>query len=459
MGNSLIGRMPALAAVCAMMLAGCGGGGGGGGFYNPGIGSASGVVYDQNGNVVRNAQVFFSFGGPSSTVQTVSSTNGSYVLKGIPASEDLIQAQLTSGGVSYFGQNVAFPNPGQQAMTVNIAMYPSTQLASLTGTVSDSFGNLLYGADVYAIPASGKLMNSAYGITDHTGHFTLGGLLAGVAYKIQVNGPGYGSANDSETLTAGQALSVNYTLPPVTNTTLPPPTGVTAVAYTSPAQVIGDVRFHNALESIKALMHPELRRMPSAAKPKVVKRQIESPVNGAIEIDVSWTPISNPSLLGYNIYRSNSNAPPVNVDFLYDPLGSSYEDMSGFLTAGTTYTYAVTTVSTSYGGGQGESPLSNTATATPLGPLTATSVTASTMPTFNWQSSTGALTYAVFVYSQYPDIGVTDIFDNYHDQVTGTTFTYNATPLTSGQTYYYLVVGYDTAGDESVSQVGQFTVP
>lgn len=84
-------------------------------------------------------------------------------------------------------------------------------------------------------------------------------------------------------------------------------------------------------------------------------------------------------------------------------------------------------------------------------------VTAAAQPTFNWQPATGAVSYAVFVFNQYPSIGVTDVWDNKANQTTGSSLTYSGPALTSGQTYFYIVVGFDAAGDETLSPVEQFT--
>jgi hypothetical protein len=444
-------------AASAAILAGCGGGDNGGGFSGPGFGSVSGVVFDQNGNPVRNAQVSYT-DSLIGEVDTVTNSSGAFVLRAITAGVDVIQAKLTSGGVSYFGQNVAFLNNGQLTQTINIGLYPSSQLASLQGSVSDSFGNLLSGVGVYAIPTSGKMMSSAYGITDNTGFYNIGGLMAGVSYKIQANAAGYGSAMDTETLTAGHAKTVNYTLPPTTTTTLPTPTGVTAVAYTAPSNPTTQPFMRKALEAVKSIIDPRRRSMHPAIK---TKRPKMTPFNSGsqVEIDVMWNPVTNPSLLGYGIYFSSTTAAPKYIDLLYDPLASVYEDQDDSLTFGNTYTYAVTTVSTSAGHGQGESLPSTYASATPLGPLVPGSVAASTMPTFNWQPAVGASTYAVFLFTQYPDVGVSDVWDNNAHRVSGSSFTYNGPALTSGQTYYYILVGFDAAGDQSLSPVEQFTVP
>ena len=86
-------------------------------------------------------------------------------------------------------------------------------------------------------------------------------------------------------------------------------------------------------------------------------------------------------------------------------------------------------------------------------------MTASNLPTFNWQPAIGATSYALFLFDQYPDIGVQDIWDNANHHSVGTSFTYNGPALTGGKTYYFILVGFDSAGDQSLSSVGQFAVP
>lgn len=437
------------------VLAGCGGGGGGnGGFI--GSGDVSGVIFDQNGNPVRNAQVFYG-GHPGNTAQTVSNSNGAYILKRIPALYDVIQCQLTSGGVSYFGQNLANLQDGQRTMTLNIALYPISQQASIHGTVADNHGNLLVGAKIYAIPANGKLMTSAYGVTDDTGHYFISGLLAGAAYNIQVNGLGYNSATDTETLSTGEDRFLSYTIAPASTTTLQPPTNVSAVAYTSPGEPTTP-KLRGAMEAVKNIMNPGRRHFSLAKTRKAKATPGISNGSSPVEIDVFWTPISNASLLGYGVYSSIGGQPLTNIDFLSDPQGSVYEDMFAGLSTGVTYNYAVTTISTGFTGSTGESALSSTVAVTPTGPLALGTVTPLTNPTFTWSAASGASKYAILLFNQYPDIGVTDIFDNVANPVSGTSFTYSGAPLTSGQTYYFIVVGYGNLGGQSISPVGQFTV-
>ncbi len=457
MATSIVKRNLFFLASCCLVLAGCGGGGGGGNYYVA-PGAASGVVTDQSGNVVRGAIVSYSANGQSPTVSTVTNSKGAYILSGLPPQVDLIQCQVVNNGITYVGQNIAYPNSNAQTMSVNIGVYPSTQVASINGTVTDGLGHLIYGASVYAIPASGKALTSAYGITDNSGHYLIGGLLAGTAYKLQINAQGFNSAFDTETLNAGENRSLSYTITTASSTTLQPPTGVNAVAYTAPAEATSQPKVKGAVEAIKNILNPTRKPNKIGTLKSKVKRMTSFGQNSAIEIDVTWTPITNTALLGYGLYQSTGSDPLTYIDFLSDPLGSLYEDMYGGLTSGTTYNYAVTTISTSSTSTTGESALSNSATVTPLGPLGLGSVTATTMPTFTWQPASGAATYVVYLFNQYPTIGLTDIYDNSASPTSNTSLTYTGAPLTAGQTYYYIVVGQSSTGSQSISTVGQFTV-
>lgn len=457
MRTSIVKRNLFILASCSLVLAGCGGGDGGGHFYVA-PGAASGIVTDQSGNVVRGAIVSYSANGQSPSVSTVTNSNGAYILSNLPPKVDLIQCQVVSNGVTYVGQNIVYLNSNAQTMSVNIGVYPSSQVASINGTVSDGLGHLIYGASIYAIPASGKALTSAYGITDNSGHYTIGGLLAGTAYKLQVNAQGYNSAFDTQTLNAGENRALSYSISAASSTTLQAPSGVNAVAYTAPAEATTQPKVKGAVEAIKNILNPRRKPNVTGTLKSKVKRMTSFGQNSAIEIDVTWTPITNTALLGYGLYQSTGSDPLTYIDFLSDPLGSLYEDMYGGLTSGTTYNYAVTTISTSSTATTGESALSNSATVTPLGPLALGSVAATTMPSFTWQPASGAATYVVYLFNKYPSIGVADIYDNSASPTANTTLPYSGAPLTSGQTYYYIVVGQSSTGSQSISTVGQFTV-
>src|SRR5207244_13433037 len=91
-----------LLAVCTILLAGCPGDGDHHKQFGPGVGEVTGVVNDINNNPVRGANVYVDAGGRH---QTQSSTNGTYLLSGVPEGDLVIKANVTQNGTGYFGQN------------------------------------------------------------------------------------------------------------------------------------------------------------------------------------------------------------------------------------------------------------------------------------------------------------------------------------------------------------------
>src|SRR2546423_1873105 len=95
-------RWPYLFLLSLVIVAG----GCGGSSINSGLGSpgeVAGVVFDSDGNVVRNADVFID--NPS--IQTVSNSPGTYILRNVPAEDLIVRATVSENGVTYIGQNLA----------------------------------------------------------------------------------------------------------------------------------------------------------------------------------------------------------------------------------------------------------------------------------------------------------------------------------------------------------------
>jgi hypothetical protein len=204
---------------------------------------------------------------------------------------------------------------------------------------------------------------------------------------------------------------------------------------------------------------------PKRASRKVstVKR---TTVNGnTIEIDLVWVRQPFKDLLGYGIYRGSSPSNLASVDFLRDPLAEIYADNDDALIEGTNYTYAMTSLNTTYGGGFGESDLSNTTTVKTLGDLEDRGVSYGPL-TFRWNSAIGAEKYVVYVFDTYPSFYHTTRWTNYSSPVAGTSLAYGGPTLVSGRTYYYLLLGvadYDAGSDtwssNTFSPIGTFVAP
>jgi hypothetical protein len=439
-----------MAALSVLLLAGCGGGGGDTDLR----GEVSGVVFDQEGFVVRGARVFYD-GKGNSDRETVTTTSGTYTLSDVPSEDIVVRAEITKDGVRYYGQNIASVVSSERAKNVNIAVYPETQLATLRGEVRDRDGFLLRGVRVFMRPNDDPnttdddtLLTSAVGITDDRGKFVIGGLLGGVSYRVQVNALGFNSDFEAIRLNVREDRFVNFTLPDGNTDTLRAPENLLATAYTSPPVVRSDARLGGAIEMMKQRLRPQ--------RTKTVTR---TTVRGnPIEVDLFWDDFTDTALLGFGIYRGQGNQVLRNVGFLRDPQAVFYADNDDALVEDIAYTYAITALDTLYDGDEGESELSNAATVRPLGDLLLGSVTASTQPTFRWTSVTGATRYSVFLFTEFPSFGVSEIYTNYEHPVNANQFTYDGAPLTAGRTYYYIVVAErEDQTAVSFSQVGQFT--
>jgi len=435
-----------IAGATLLSLAGCGGGG------HSGLrGEVSGVVFDVDGYVVRDASV------ESSGESTVSNSAGVYALTDIPARDVVVTAEVTRNGVRYLGQNVATVTYGERTKNVNIAVYREDQLASMYGTVRDVDGHRLQGIRVFLRPdddpsttADDTLLTSAVAVTDSNGQYSVGRLCSGLTYRLQVNGRTYNSAMSTVNLSAGENRQLNLTVPDGTEVSLPVPSNLSATAYTSPSAVRGDSKLARAVESLRQKL-----------RPKATHTITRTTVRGnPIEVDLFWDPSQSTGLLGDGIYRGTNGGALRNVDFLRDPEAVFFADYDDNLVENTSYSYAISALDTLYDGTYGETDVSNAATVSPLGDLILSGVTAGAHPTFRWQSVYGATRYSVFLYTEYPTIGVDYTFTNYDSPVNGTSYTYDGAALTSGRTLYYIVTAErPDQSAVSFSQVGLFTVP
>lgn len=430
-------------------LVGCGGGGG----ETVYPGEVSGVVFDADGYVVRGARIYTT----ASKSEAVSTTSGTYTLYSVPAEDVLIRAEIYKSNVRYYGQNLASVSSTDRAKNVNITLVPESQLATFRGQVRDAFGNRMRGIRVFVRPAAANtVLSSAIGITDSSGNFSIGGLMSGVSYTVQMNGLGYNSDFDSIVLTTGTNPSRTYNVPDgeITNVPAPSLTGVTA--FTSPPATRSTMQEQNAIEALKARFRP---REAQATSRTTVR-------GNPIEVDLFWDEISSTALLGYGIYRGRTDSALRNVGFLRDPQAVFFADNDDAIVEDVSYSYAISSLDTLWDGVDGESDPSTPWSVVPLGDLILGSVTPNVNPTFRWSGVAGAQSYGVYIFSQYPGIGVEELA--FKSGITDTQFTYNDTNLTSGRTYYYVVYAerstqqtFDTtsfANAYSFSQVGQFVV-
>lgn len=434
-----------LFALTLALLAGCGGSG------TKLFGEISGVIYDANGNVVRGARVFVE--QPSRT-ETLSNSSGAFILSNVPEGDVYIQAEITVNGARYIGQNVARVFGTERAKSINIGVYRSTQLAGVQGFVGDRFGNAIEGARVFAATANG--LSSAMAITDEDGFYVVGRLQAGVQYALNAGGRGYNADEDVVTLAANELLDFDFVLSEGTDPFLPAPQNLFAIAWTTPFE---NTESRVALSGVKE----NLSRIIDKGRKSLIKKTARVPKMSSggnnIEVDLGWDAVNSNALLGYGIYRGRTSTGALTaIDFLRDPYAVFFQDLDDDIVQNVNYYYEVTALNTQYPDtNNSESNPSNRYGVFTLGDLNLRSISQTPL-TFRWQAAAGAQEYAVFLFDQYPSLGVDSIWDTFATPTAALQQAYTGANLQSGRTYYYLVLGLAN-NDESrtLSAVGSFT--
>jgi hypothetical protein len=424
-------------------ILGCGGAG-------AGVGSVAGIVLDLNGNPVRGARVFVDDGQPR---ETLSNSSGSYNISGVSAQDLLIKAEYNDGSTFYQGQNLARVFDKEQVNSHNIVLIPSNQIASLQGFVQSSSGPRIAGARISAKPTNGSQLTSVQALADENGNYVLGGLAGGVTYQVMVSFPGYQSADVTRTPSAGSPITVNFSLGPNSDPLLPSPKNLSLTAWTSPAELTRDVEKSKAMDNVKKFIEPRYRKSASSRL---------TSLGNPVEVQLYWDKFDSQQILGYTISRKRGSDPYVGVDFLRDPLAESFMDSDINLLDGVNYSYIVNATNTNYPDTNNSlSDDSNAVSVTPLGDMNVLPVTfAGNNVTFHWNSVTNAVNYTIYVFDVYPGIMVSSYANNFNSPATGTSWTYNLTPLASGDLYYYLIMG-SNSGDSArtLSAIGSFTAP
>lgn len=452
-----------IAAIFAVLVGGCSGGGDGGGFHG-GFGDISGVIATVTGNPVRDAKVFVNSGGQYSTL---SGPSGTYVLSGIPTGDNvLVQAQVDQDGVTYFGQNLVQVFNGERAKSTNITVGRKDQLASLHGNVADENGRLVAGIRVFALAQSGNnspALSSSVATSNSKGAYTLSGLLPGVSYTLYANGRNFDADTGQVVLTQRENRRFDFTVLPGTNPLLPAPQNVSAVAWTSPRDITNSKTASSAYEAIKRA-YDKKRAKGVEQLLKATTQRLRKDGRGGffidtnVEIDVTWDPVLDVSVLGYGVYRGVNNAGFSPLDVVRDPLSGFYADLDDRLNIGTTYSYQITTLNDQYPDTQNsESNPSTSASATPIGQIDIGTV-AQNPDRFTWTAASGADHYAVFVYDRFPSVNVDPIWDNSANPTTSTSVNYAGPSLQLGHQYFWaiLALGHNN-NSRSISPVGEFT--
>ena len=464
--------------IAAFLLGGCGGGGGGGGGGNTGISIVSGTLSNIDRVTVTGGTVW-AFGNPGNT--TTSLASGAYKLSGVKSGWQNMRASVFVNGVEWVGSTAADVLNNTPTMNVNIVLTPKTAVEDIGGIVLDDNNNRIEGARVLfttriVFPADQTTSDDGpYGsivaVTDSTGHYLLQDVPVGVTGVISASKVGFGNREFQINTLAGGDV-VDFNLIPANGTLKPfAPTLDAIESYTMPDTLsvlsIGKSA-KSAYKAIKSYVSPRYKSA-IAGKSTIVKTQ-STPNGSLMEVDLYFNAFKNNDsrdIAGYGIYRTTSPGVPFSaIDFIRDPYANFYGDMGLELTPLQSYYYAVTAVDVAFldsnnnPAAGSESDKSNTLSITPIGQMTLVSpsdtLTVSGNPTFTWNSLSGARTYRILVFNEFPVTPIPPVIDFTSNG--GTAYTYNGLPLNSG-TYFWVILAGNASGKAfSYSQIRRFNV-
>lgn len=430
-------------ATALFAVAGCGGGGGGN--SSGPAGQVSGLILDFNGDPVRGARVWINNGS-----ETDSNSSGSFVLEDVERGDWKIRAEIEQDGVVYEGENTARVFSDERTKSVQITVLRSNQTTRVRGVVLDNEGFELQGVQVFAIPTQvGGVFGSSMELTDSAGTFDFDMLRGNTEYKIIATGVGYNSDADIVNVAPGGEENLVLTLKNPTDPLLPAPTGLEAVTWTTPSELTRSPQSMSAIQNLKKLFDP---RTPTRT---ITRDTIDG---NWIESDLFWDSYpDNAAHIGFGIYRRlGTSGSFSSLDFLRDTEAENYIDLDANLQEFETWSYYISAVNTSDPTINSESDPSNVVQVETLGDLYALTPLQGPLR-FRWDTGSGADEFIVYVFDEYPGIGVEEIWSNESARATGTQVNYSGPSLQSGQRYYYMILGLAN-GDFSrtVSRVESF---
>lgn len=447
-----------LGVLAALSVCGCGSGGGR-------LGAVTGLVTDVDGKPVAGARV--SGGGRS----TISLSNGTFTLDGIPNGYRTFFAEITIRGLRWNGETVVDVAEGERNRTINIVVAPESEQGRIAGRVIGPGGGGLAGAKVFV----GGPWASTLAVTDGSGFYEVRRLTGNVRYTVTASLAGYVNQTQTDQLvlpnqtrTVSFALARGSSLGPI-----PAPSNVSAQAWTIAASISrADSRTKNVYEWLKRLYRKK-KGLPDGPQARQIERMNPgraTPEGAVVEIDLFWDYQSFNDLLGYAIRRGVSPSALSTAAVLRDPLAAVFFDVDPALTPDVVYYYTVHRLDTIDFPDRGTlGPPSSLVNAQPLNPIRALDPVEgqfiSGNPTFAWTRVNGATNCTLYLWDRFPDLqsstdpdGVTPIWTTTVNQ-TGSGVQekrYDGPGLASG-TYYWMVVAAD-AGDNNLSatQIAKF---
>ncbi len=426
--------------VLAALAGGCGGGGSGGSPTTGGNGGSYpypsggnsivlGKVVDVSGNAVPGASVAADTGQSAATL-----SQGGFRLDGVPAGVRRLRVSAQQNGTTYTGSTQVLSLSASPALTVsnaNVQVSPTGQQATLTGTVRDPSGQPLAGARVYlgVFVSPGTAANngadgsvaSLVAFADSNGVYRLENVpvpTSQSSYTEAASLLGYQNTRVNVTnLRVGETRTQDIILGGPSGQTGPTPANVAAFAFTQPGEAPQAHAVGLASSGSPAAAYEQIRRAVSSAYARRVAqahasahtrlKAHASPFGAyAIEADVFFDNAQPDSVAGFRVYNSVGNAQLTAYDFLQDPLANVYTDLDPAYVPNQQYNFAVSAVTTT----NGESGLSAASAVVPLDGQTLAGPqngqTTQNPVSVAWNRVNGADNYSVFVYPQFPGVGV-----------------------------------------------------
>lgn len=405
-------------------------------------------MIDLQGALVQNAVVTCQ--GQS----VASNTGGAFVLRDLPEGVWTVRAEAepNADGIQFSAETSVQVYANERSKNVNLTLVRNDQQARIHGIVRDRFGFVIQGAHVFAfIESGGVQLGSVHDVTNGLGEFELKTLAAGLTYIINGSARGYSSDRDTVVLTAGEDRQYDIVVGDAQDPLLPPPSNLTAVAWTTPDENLRGGTGNAVFENLKQIVDPTRKQR---------RPLTDTTVNGNhVEVDLSWDwPTSNMQyLLGYGVYRATtSTGGSIGVDFLRDPETNFYADLADELIEDRNYYYEITALNVNYPDTfNSESDFSDRYGVRTLGDLFLQQVLQGPL-TFRWTTGSGADEYYVYLFDEFPTIGVGQIWSN-STAATGSSLVYSGPSLVTGHRYYYMVLGMANGGDSrTISALGDF---
>lgn len=169
------------------------------------LGSLQGEVRDENGDPVTGALVRLASGASRGQFATTNA-RGAYLINNIVPDTYSVEFSR-SGFATQTISNVVVP-PSTR-VTLNAALVPQGgATASIEGTVSGTFGQVLQGATVEII---GGPVDGPFDVTDANGVYRIRNLLPGT-YTLLADATGFNPLQGTATVTDGGQTTLNFTL-------------------------------------------------------------------------------------------------------------------------------------------------------------------------------------------------------------------------------------------------------